>query len=335
MEVSLLINEIKKHFEADILLFAEGKIKHDDLKNKFLGRKGLLADVFAKMPTFTNKAEAGKLLNLFKNELTEKIDSLSQNSVVAKNTKKLDLTLQGRKPNLGSLHLLNETQREIEEIFISMGFEIANGPQVETDFYNFEALNFPDDHPAREMHDTFFVEGDVLLRTHTSNIQIHVMQNQKPPVRIIAPGKCYRNDTPDATHSPVFAQIEALYVDENVTFTELKGTLDAFVKALFGKETKTRFRPSFFPFTEPSAEVDVTCVVCKGKGCRVCKNSGWIEILGSGMVDPNVFKSVGYNSEKYTGFAFGLGIERVTMLRYGIPDLRLFLENDVRFLKQF
>ncbi|KAA3596138.1 MAG: phenylalanine--tRNA ligase subunit alpha [Calditrichaeota bacterium] len=334
MDVKKLAEEIKSSFQEELKNFENGNLNFEDLKNKFLGRKGLVADAFSQMRNFTDKALAGQILNSLKNELTEKVNSLTENTSSAK-TKKLDLSLPGRKPNAGTLHVVTETQRQIEDIFFAMGFEMATGPQVETDFFNFESLNFPPDHPAREMHDTFFVEGDVLLRTHTSNVQIHAMKSQEPPVRVIAPGKCYRNDTPDATHSPVFQQIEALYVDKNVTFTELKGTLDAFVKALFGKATKTRFRPSFFPFTEPSAEVDVTCVVCKGKGCNVCKQTGWIEILGAGMVDPNVLEAVGYDSEIYSGYAFGLGIERVAMLKYGIPDLRLFFQNDIRFLKQF
>lgn len=335
MDVLKLAEEIKSSFQEDLKNFQDGNLNFDDLKNKFLGRKGLVAEAFSQMRNFTDKALAGQTLNFLKNELTGKINSLTANTSSTKKTKELDLSLPGRKPNAGTLHVVTETQRQIEDIFFAMGFELAAGPQVETDFFNFESLNFPPDHPAREMHDTFFVEGDILLRTHTSNVQIHTMKSQDPPVRVIAPGKCYRNDTPDATHSPVFHQIEALYVDKNVTFTELKGTLDAFVKALFGKTAKTRFRPSFFPFTEPSAEVDVTCVVCKGKGCNVCKQTGWIEILGAGMVDPNVLEAVGYDSEVYSGYAFGLGIERVAMLKYGIPDLRLFFQNDIRFLKQF
>jgi phenylalanyl-tRNA synthetase alpha chain len=231
---------------------------------------------------------------------------------------------------------------DLVEIFRRLGFDIASGPEVELDFYNFEALNFPKDHPARDMQDTFFVEGGwlgkvaqpVLLRTHTSPVQVRVMVNQPPPVRVVAPGRVYRRDS-DITHSPMFHQVEGLWVDEDVSFAELKGTLDAFARAFFGQKTKTRFRPSFFPFTEPSAEVDVTCAMCGGAGCRVCKGSGWLEVLGAGMVHPNVFRAVGYAPGEVTGYAFGIGVERLAMLRYGVDDLRAFFENDLRFLTQF
>jgi phenylalanyl-tRNA synthetase alpha chain len=223
---------------------------------------------------------------------------------------------------------------EVVSIFERMGFEVAEGPEVETDYYNFEALNIPKNHPARDMQDTFYISDDVVLRTHTSPVQIRVMEKLKPPVKIIAPGRVYRNDS-DVSHTPMFHQIEGLLVDEHVTFGDLKGVLTEFVRLVFGEGIGVRFRPSFFPFTEPSAEVDMQCMICDGKGCRVCKDTGWLEILGCGMVDPEVFKSVGYDSSKYSGFAFGMGIERITMLKFGINDIRLFFENDVRFLRQF
>jgi phenylalanyl-tRNA synthetase alpha chain len=223
---------------------------------------------------------------------------------------------------------------EVISIFTFMGFEVAEGPEIESDYYNFEALNIPKDHPARDMQDTFYITDDIVLRTHTSPVQIRTMEKESPPVRIIAPGKVYRCDS-DISHTPMFHQVEGLFVDEGISFAHLKGILKIFVHEVFGRDTALRFRPSFFPFTEPSAEVDVQCVICKGKGCRLCSNSGWLEILGAGMVDPEVFKSVNYDSEKWTGFAFGMGIERIAMLKYGIDDIRLFFENDLRFLKQF
>jgi phenylalanyl-tRNA synthetase alpha chain len=223
---------------------------------------------------------------------------------------------------------------EIKSIFLGLGFQVEEGPEIETDYYNFEALNIPKDHPARDMQDTFYVEGEAVLRTHTSPVQIHVMEDREPPLRIIAPGRVYRCDS-DISHTPMFHQIEGLMVDENVSFSHLKGIMSIFLQEVFGKDTKVRFRPSFFPFTCPSAEVDIQCVICSGKGCRVCSQTGWVEILGAGMVDPAVFKFVNYDAEKWTGFAFGLGIERISMLKYGINDIRLFFENDLRFLKQF
>ena len=255
----------------------------------------------------------------------------------------LDVTLPGRARTPGRRHPVSRTLEEIVRTFARLGFDVATGPEIESDFYNFESLNFPKDHPARDMQDTFFVDPawlrttpstPILLRTHTSPVQIRTMLTQKPPVRVVCPGKVYRSDS-DITHTPMFHQVEGLLVDTQVTFAELKGTLDAFVKAFFGSETKTRFRPSFFPFTEPSAEVDITCSSCGGAGCRICKQTGWLEILGAGMVHPNVFTSVGYDPSTVTGFAFGMGVERIAMLRYRIDDLRLMFENDVRFLEQF
>jgi phenylalanyl-tRNA synthetase alpha chain len=245
----------------------------------------------------------------------------------------VDITLPGRPVARGSLHPLTAILYEIIEVFQHLGFGVAEGPEVELDFYNFEALNIPKDHPARDMQDTFYITDDVLLRTHTSPVQIHVMKAQSPPVKIVAPGRVYRRDA-DPTHSPMFHQVEGLLVDHGVSFADLKGTLTAFVNQFFGAGTRLRFRPSYFPFTEPSAEVDIECVMCKGAGCRVCKGSGFLEILGAGMVDPEVFRAVGYDPE-ITGFAFGMGVERIAMLRYGIDDIRLFFENDLRFLQQF
>jgi phenylalanyl-tRNA synthetase alpha chain len=247
---------------------------------------------------------------------------------------RIDVSLPGRIEAWGALHPISRISEEICEIFTKMGFDIVEGPEVEKDYYNFEALNIPKNHPARDMQDTFFVSADVVLRTHTSPLQVRTMERQAPPVRIIAPGKVFRCDS-DQTHTPMFHQVEGLLVDENVSFGDLKGTLTAFVHQMFDEQTRLRFRPSFFPFTEPSAEVDILCVMCRGRGCRVCKQTGWLEILGSGMVHPAVFENVGYDTDRYTGFAFGMGVERVAMLKYGIDDLRKFFENDLRFLSQF
>ncbi len=248
---------------------------------------------------------------------------------------RLDLTLPGRRPPLGTVHPLTRVHDEIVTIFAGLGFSVAEGPDIETDYYNFEALNIPADHPARDMQDTFYLPGGLLLRTHTSPVQIRTMLAQKPPVRIVVPGRVHRRDVPDASHSPVFHQVEGLAVDRHVTMADLKGTLELFAREMYGPKSRIRFRPSFFPFTEPSAEVDVVCFLCGGDGCRVCKQSGWLEILGSGMVHPQVLRNVGYDPEEVTGWAFGMGIERIAMLKYGIDDIRLFFENDLRFLRQF
>ncbi|MFC2088342.1 phenylalanine--tRNA ligase subunit alpha, partial [Calditrichota bacterium] len=252
-----------------------------------------------------------------------------------KNSEIIDLTLPGRKTFIGRMHPLSIVLEEIKRIFYNMGFRVEDGPEIETDFYNFEALNIPKDHPARDMQDTLYITEDIVLRTHTSPVQIRVMQANKPPISIIAPGRVYRRDTPDASHSPFFHQVEGLVVDEGINFGDLKGVITAFAHKMFGSDIKVRFRPSFFPFTEPSAEYDFNCVFCRGKGCKVCKNTGWVEISGAGMVDPNVFDAVGYDSEEYTGYAFGMGVDRIAMLKYGIDDIRLFFENDLRFLNQF
>jgi len=311
------------------------------LRTLYLGRKGRLTEVLRNLKDVPpeDRPALGSLSNTIKAELAERIESLlearrEKAKVEALKGEKLDVTLPGRGVPCGRIHPITQTLEEICAIFLSLGFDIAEGPDVETDYYNFEALNMPKDHPARDMQDTFYVESDIVLRTHTSPVQIRTMEKRRPPVRVISPGKVYRPDL-DVSHAPMFHQVEGLLVDRGITFGDLKGTLTFFLQQLFGKETTLRFRPSFFPFTEPSAEVDIQCVMCAGKGCRVCGQSGWLEILGSGMVDPEVFRAVNYDSEAYTGFAFGLGVERIAMLRYGITDIRLFFENDARFLEQF
>jgi phenylalanyl-tRNA synthetase alpha chain len=316
-----------------------GKIEAlEELRIKYLGRKGLLSAFMKQMASASpeEKPVLGRLANEAKQELNDLFDLALQNlrSGLIARVESLDVTLPGRKTALGHLHPLTQVRQEICDIFERMGFEVVEGPDIELDYYNFEALNIPKDHPARDMQDTFYISDNVVLRTHTSPMQVRVMEKQPPPVRIVAPGAAYRCDS-DVTHTPMFHQVEGLLVDRGITFGDLKGTLTAFVHQMFGTDTELRFRPSFFPFTEPSAEVDIRCVECGGNGCRVCSNTGWLEILGSGMVDPAVYGFVGYDPEEVSGFAFGLGIERVTMLKYGIDDIRLFFENDVRFLSQF
>lgn len=306
---------------------------------EFLARKGSIAELFDKLKTVPSeqKPAVGKQLN----ELRLFVESLFQSlqekigSANKKEEEIPDLTLPGRTLPIGTIHPITKTLNDIIAIFTSMGFAIADGPEIEDDYHNFEALNFPPDHPARDMQDTFFISEKVLLRTHTSPVQIRVMEQQKPPIRAIMPGRVYRNETISARSLSQFHQVEGLYVDHNVTFSELKGTLVAFAKEFYGSDIKYKFRPSFFPFTEPSLEMDITCFICSGKGCPMCKRSGWLEVLGAGMVHPNVFRKVGYDPETVTGFAFGMGIERTTVLRHGIPDLRMLLENDVKFLEQF
>jgi phenylalanyl-tRNA synthetase alpha chain len=281
----------------------------------------------------------GRLANDAKAEIEERLRSRLGALAAAERharltTDRLDLTLPGRRVQPGGLHPLSRVLDEIIDVFVGLGFEVAEGPEVELDYYNFEALNIPKDHPARDMQDTFYVSDEVLLRTHTSPVQIRTMTGRKPPVRIICPGTVYRRDA-DITHSPMFHQVEGLAVDRDISMGDLRGTLELFARELFGPDSRIRFRPSFFPFTEPSAEVDVLCFLCKGAGCRVCKASGWLEILGCGMVHPQVFRHVGYDPEEVTGWAFGMGVERVAMLKYGIDDIRLFFENDLRFLSQF
>ncbi|CAG36153.1 phenylalanine--tRNA ligase subunit alpha [Desulfotalea psychrophila] len=313
----------------------------EEFRIKYLGRKGLFTTVMRQLGSAPaeDRPRLGQLANTIKAQLEEQFEekrsSLSQQTSSSDTYQSLpDLTLPGRQPAAGNLHPVTQVMQEVCAIFEAMGFSVAEGPDVEQDYYNFEALNIPAHHPARDMHDTFYVSGSTLLRTHTSPMQARVMEKQDPPLRMIAPGKVYRCDS-DITHTPMFHQVEGLLVDKNISFADLKGVLTLFLQKIFKQDLPVRFRPSFFPFTEPSAEVDIACVMCGGKGCRVCKKTGWLEILGAGMVDPEVFKMVGYDPEVYSGFAFGLGIERIAMLKYRIDDIRLFYENDQRFLSQF
>ncbi|MBI3891144.1 MAG: phenylalanine--tRNA ligase subunit alpha [Candidatus Wallbacteria bacterium] len=308
---------------------------------KYLGRKSALLAVLREVGQLEpeKRAVVGKRANEVKKDVGDALDHregdlAARAREAASLADTFDLTLPGERFRTGHVHPLASTAEEIVQIFRSMGFEVADGPEIETEYHNFEALNMPAFHPARDMQDTFFVGDDLLLRTHTSNVQIRAMKTRKPPLSVLAPGRVYRRDS-DITHSPMFHQIEGFMVDERITLGHLKSVLSSFVRAIFGKARKVRFRPSYFPFVEPGAEMDVECVMCDGKGCRVCKSSGWLEILGAGMIHPKVLAHVGYDSEKYTGFAFGMGIERVAMLRHRISDIRLFFENDVRFLEQF
>jgi phenylalanyl-tRNA synthetase alpha chain len=313
----------------------------DEFRLKFISKKGELSRLFEELKAVpvAQKREMGLVLNDLKKLAEAKFEELQSGLSNDGSTRVFDgdLTLPSIPNKTGSQHPLNLTRYRIIEIFERLGFNVEDGPEIEDDWHNFTALNFPENHPAREMQDTFFIEKnpDVLLRTHTSNVQIRLMKDRKPPFRAIMPGRVYRNEAISARAHCFFHQVEALYVDKNVGFADLKQTLFHFAKEMFGKETKIRLRPSFFPFTEPSAEIDISCLICHGKGCNVCKYSGWVEIAGSGMVHPNVLRNCGVDPEEYTGFAFGMGIERITMLRYGINDLRLFSENDLRFLKQF
>jgi len=313
----------------------------DLLENKYLGKKSLIAQTLKNINDFSQdiKPIIGKTVNESRKKIDDELKNLKNELNLLEFDKKLrdekfDMTLPGRDIFTGSKNILYSVIEEIQEIFIGLGYKIAEGPEVETDYYNFEALNHPPDHPARSLHDTFFIDEGILLRTQTSPVQIRYMENHKPPVYIIAPGKVYRNDY-DVTHTPMFTQIEGLAVDKNINFGNLKWTLETLARSVFGKDRQVRLRPHYFPFTEPSAEVDVSCNMCRGKGCRICSGTGWLEILGAGMVDPNLYKYVNYDPDKINGFAFGMGIERIAMLKYGIDDLRLFFENDIRFLKQF
>ncbi|ABA88668.1 phenylalanyl-tRNA synthetase, alpha subunit [Syntrophotalea carbinolica DSM 2380] len=326
----------RKAFES-----ADSAVELQEIRVRFLGKKGELTAIMKGMGQLTpeQRPVVGALANQVKSELEELFEERSRIVGQQEMDKRLkqervDVTLPGRRNSCGTKHPVTLVIEEITDIFSALGFSVAEGPEIEQDFYNFEALNMPKDHPARDMQDTFYINEDVVLRTHTSPVQIRTMLKHAPPVRVIAPGTVYRRDS-DITHTPMFHQVEGFLVDRNITFGDLKGILTSFLSQIFGKGLNVRFRPSFFPFTEPSAEVDIQCVMCKGKGCRVCKNSGWLEILGSGMIDPEVFKSVDYDSETYSGFAFGMGVERIAMLKYGVNDLRLFFENDVRFLRQF
>jgi phenylalanyl-tRNA synthetase alpha chain len=320
---------------------ASGETALQDIRIRFLGRKGELTGLMKGLGALSQEERpiVGQLVNTIKDEIETRLENAlnqarQQEIQQRLQSERIDVTLPGRRLSKGTKHPITLVIEEVCDIFAGLGFSVAEGPEIEHDWYNFEALNFPPEHPARDMQDTFFVENSLLLRTHTSPVQIRTMLKQKPPVRIIAPGTVYRCDS-DATHSPMFHQIEGLMVDKGVTFGDLKGMLTIFTNQLFGQKTGVRLRPSFFPFTEPSAEVDIACVICGGKGCRVCKQSGWLEILGAGMVDPEVYRHVNYDAEDISGFAFGMGIERIAMLKYGINDMRLLFENDLRFLRQF
>lgn len=334
-----------KALESGVILAIDAISTGEELEKlrvKLLGKKGDITTLMkgiSKLPP-AERPKAGAEFNKVKVAIGEAIEKKSRalkakELFVRLNNETFDITVPGKPYGTGSFHPVCDVMDELVDIFVGLGFCVEEGPEIETDEYNFQRLNFPDDHPARDMQDTFYLRnGERLLRTHTSPVQVHSMLKKKPPLAIIAPGRVYRLDS-DITHSPVFHQLEGFLVDKNVTFAHLKGTLELFVHRLYGKKTKVRFRPSFFPFTEPSAEIDISCQLCGGKGCRVCKGTGWLEILGAGMIDPNVFKAVGYDSEKWTGFAFGCGIERIVMLKYGIDDIRLLYGNDKRFLSQF
>ncbi|MCF6290647.1 MAG: phenylalanine--tRNA ligase subunit alpha [Desulfobacterales bacterium] len=324
--------------EAELAALAVKK-ELDELRVKYLGRKGSITGLLRNLGTVAkqDRPRIGKLANQVKQELEAKFKARAAaltDSAALIGRPQPDRSLPGRQAPFGRPHPITRIMGEVCEIFEMMGFAVAEGPEVELDFYNFEALNIPKHHPARDMHDTFYVDQTLLLRTHTSPMQIRAMEQQKPPLRMIAPGKVYRCDS-DITHTPMFHQVEGFLVDRQVSFADLKGVLSVFCRKMFGDGTALRFRPSFFPFTEPSAEMDIACVICGGSGCRVCKQTGWMEILGAGLIDPEVLKMVNYDPEEYSGFAFGLGIERIAMLKHGIDDIRLFYENDLRFLNQF
>lgn len=313
--------------------------KLEEVRVKLLGRKGLITGVMRELGHLPQELRpaVGKEANLLRKKIEEALAEKKRLGSEEREVGKalFDYTLPGRTPWLGRPHPITQTIIEIEDIFRGMGFEVAEGPHIETDYYNFDALNTPEDHPARDLSDTFYIQKGILLRTHTSPVQIRVMEKKSPPVRIIAPGLCFRRDTPDASHVPNFFQTEGLYVDREVTVADLKGVITAFARELFGPKIKVRFRPHFFPFTEPSVEYDFSCMICEGRGCPVCKRTGWVEISGAGMVDPEVFKAVGYDPEIYTGYAFGMGVDRIAMLKYRISDIRLLYDNDLRFLRQF
>jgi len=338
------IQERLKRLEEEALAelrASRGEVKIQSIRTKYIGRKGLLTNFLREMGQLPaeERPALGQLANQLKAALEEATKQALEKEHQRQKTDQLlhegvDISLPGRRPSLGSMHLITQVTEEIISTFERLGFEVSEGPEVELDYYNFEALNFPKDHPARDMQDTFYFSPNVVLRTHTSPVQVRTMEKRQPPLRVIAPGRVYRYDS-DPTHSPMFHQVEGFVVDHEVTFADLKGTLTFFVHQFFGPNVQMRFRPSFFPFTEPSAEVDIQCVICQGKGCPVCKKSGWLEILGSGMIDPEVFRFVGYDPEVFTGFAFGLGVERIAMLQVGLGDIRIFFENNLQFLKQF
>ncbi|HEX8948418.1 MAG TPA: phenylalanine--tRNA ligase subunit alpha [Dissulfurispiraceae bacterium] len=335
-----MIEDLKQIFLTE-LAAVNNLADLSQLRVKYLGKKGIITAELKSLSAVPpgDRPFFGKRINDLKKVIEEALDS-REASFKSEDLKRqllaesIDITLPGKSVSFGREHPLNRVLSEVVDIFVKMGFSVEEGPEVELDFFNFEALNFPKEHPARDMQDTFFISEDVVLRTHTSPVQVRGMKKRKPPVRFIAPGKVYRCDA-DITHTPMFHQVEGLMVDRDVTFSNLKGILETFLQQMFGSGTPVRFRPSFFPFTEPSAEVDIGCILCGGDGCRVCKGSGWLEILGAGMVHPAVFEHVGYDPEEYSGFAFGMGVERIAMLKYAIDDIRLFFENDIRFLRQF
>ncbi len=334
------LHSIKKSVQEEAEK-AESLQDIQNLKIRYLGKKGLLTGKIKTLSSIPKeqRPEYGRSLNEIKNFTEELLDSKEKAFKASEldtslQTQQIDVTVPGCYTPSGRLHPVTQVLNEIIGIFVSLGFSVEEGPEIELDYYNFEALNFPKDHPARDMQDTFFISDDVVLRTHTSSVQVRVMEKNSPPLRVIAPGKVYRCDA-DVSHIPMFHQLEGFMVDRHIRMSDLKGMLELFIHRVFGPETSLRFRPSFFPFTEPSAEIDISCVMCKGAGCNVCSGTGWIEILGAGMINPRVYESAGYDPDVYTGFAFGLGIERVAMLKYEINDIRLFPENDKRFLEQF
>lgn len=324
------------------ILESENLDKLNEIRVAYLGKKGQLTEVLKGMKDVApeDRPKVGQMVNETRTAIEEKMEEVKNNLVAKAREAKLkaeviDVTLPAKKNKIGHLHPNTVALEELEKIFVGLGYEVVEGPEVEYDYYNFEALNIPANHPAKDEQDTFYINRNMVLRTQTSSVQVHVMENEKPPIRIISPGRVFRSDEVDATHSPSFHQVEGLVIDKNVTFADLKGTLQEFAKELFGADTKVKFRPHHFPFTEPSAEMDVTCFKCGGKGCRFCKGEGWIEILGCGMVHPHVLEMSGIDPEEYTGFAFGVGLERIALLKYEIDDMRLLYENDDRFLSQF
>ena len=324
------------------ILESENLDKLNEIRVAYLGKKGQLTEVLKGMKDVApeDRPKVGQMVNETRAAIEEKMEEVKNNLAAKAREAKLkaeviDVTLPAKKNKIGHLHPNTVALEELEKIFVGLGYEVVEGPEVEYDYYNFEALNIPANHPAKDEQDTFYINRNMVLRTQTSSVQVHVMENEKPPIRIISPGRVFRSDEVDATHSPSFHQVEGLVIDKNVTFADLKGTLQEFAKELFGADTKVKFRPHHFPFTEPSAEMDVTCFKCGGKGCRFCKGEGWIEILGCGMVHPRVLRMSGIDPEEYSGFAFGVGLERIALLKYEIDDMRLLYENDIRFLKQF
>lgn len=336
-----MMEEKIKEFIGEVENFkVESKEQLENFRLKFLSKKGILADLFSKMKEVepAMRKDYGKWVNDLKVKAEEKLNSLKDRfETVTLSQAESDLSLPGEAMPLGSLHPITITRNKIVDLFKRIGYTVSEGPEIEDDWHNFTALNFPENHPARDMQDTFFIESnpDIALRTHTSSVQVRVMENSKPPIRTISPGRVYRNEAISARAHCFFHQVEGLYIDEGVSFADMKQTLLYFAREMFGENSEIRLRPSYFPFTEPSAEMDVTCFLCNGKGCNVCKYSGWVEIMGCGMVDPQVLENCKIDSKRYTGFAFGMGIERISMLKYGIKDLRIFSENDVRFLEQF